>query len=111
MIRHERREFVLDPEKLVYGIVVPLIFLALDFAVDVPLEDPGREPLRRRLPVERVGPQVRQVLLPPIEITLLMRGRNIAQFSVVASNPNCSTSPSDESSSGSSKRTCAKTFS
>ena len=57
-IRHERGEFVLNAEELVYRVVVPLKFLALDFALKEPLENVSGKPLRWRLPIERVLAQV-----------------------------------------------------
>ena len=73
-VGHERREFILDAEELVHRIVVPLIFFSLDLAREEPIEDVSGKPLRWRLPIERVGVQVREILANPIENTLLMRG-------------------------------------
>jgi hypothetical protein len=63
-----------------------LILLALDFAVDIPLENVGGEALRRSLAIERVSPQVRQVLFAAVEIPLLMRRRLVTEFAVVGGN-------------------------
>ena len=48
-IGHERRELVLDTEKLVNRIIVELPLLAIDLVLKEPLEHMGGQLLRRRL--------------------------------------------------------------
>src|SRR6266487_6159312 len=81
---HKRRELVLDPEELVYRIIVPLPFFTLDLALDEPIEHMGGKTLRRRLPIQRILAQLRQIALPPVEFMLLMRRRFVIEFPIVA---------------------------
>src|SRR4051794_30271865 len=86
-VGHERRELVLDAEELIYRIVVPLVFFALDFAGHVPLENVSGELLRSVLLGQRVSAKIGKILFRAIEITLLMRGRRVAQLRVMAGDP------------------------
>ena len=84
---HERGEFALDAEELVYRIIVPLEFFPLDLLGQVPFENVSGERLRRVLFLQRIGAQVRQIFFRAIEKALLMRGRSVAEFRAVAGKP------------------------
>ena len=58
-------KLVLHPEELVDRVVVPLKALALDLALEEPVEHPGGKTLGRRLTIERIFAQLRQVLPHP----------------------------------------------
>jgi hypothetical protein len=85
-VRHERGKLILHTEELVHGIVVPLPFFAFDLLTEKPIQHMGREPLGRRLPIERVFMQLRQIFFPSVNDLLLVRGRLVAQFPVVTSD-------------------------
>ena len=74
---------VLDAEELVHRIIVPLIFFALDLALEEPLQHMGGKTLRGRLSIQRIAAQIGQIAFPPLEDLLLMRGRFIAEFPVM----------------------------
>ena len=83
-VRHERRELVLHAEELVDRIIVPLPFLAFDLPFEEPFEHVRGKFLRRRLPIQRIFAQFREILFPAVDNFLLMRRRFVAEFAVVA---------------------------
>src|SRR5665811_909828 len=72
---------------MIYRIIVKLPFLALDLAFQKPIQHVRGKTLRRRLSIQRILTQLRQVFLPAVELGLLMRGRFIAQFPIVTRYP------------------------
>ena len=44
------------------------------------------KPLRQRLSIERVLAKLRQVALPPVEFTLLVRRQLVVELSIVSGN-------------------------
>ena len=86
-IRHERRKLVLYPEELINWIIMPLPFLAFGLYLQKPIEHVRRKLLRRRLAIERILAKLRQIALPSVEFTLLMRRRFVVEFSIVTCDP------------------------
>ena len=86
LVCQKRWELVLNPEELVYRIVVPLPFLAFHLIGQEPIQDAGRQPLRGRLAFHGVLVQLSQIPFPAFNYLLLMRRRFVIELRIVAGN-------------------------